>query len=165
MQSYGKIRTHFNRISLACIVITLVTGGFPETVLGDSQIVDAAALFSAADTLTSYSSGAWGVLGSNVAIYQEPDGLMLVDSEAGSLQDTLGKPTTYINTYMSQGGVWANFVTPDPSGQSFWVGFAVDGNSDDRIYQVDLDGNWTQKATLMGNWIWYSIHRTPKCFC
>ncbi len=145
MYCHGDIRSHIKQIGLACFFVILVAGGLPKTVVGASQIVEAAAHFSASDTLTSYSSGAWGVLGTNVAIYQEPNGLMLVDSETGALQDTLGRPNGYF-------GAWASFVTPDPSGQSFWVGFTVDDNSDDWIYQVNLQGNWAQKAKLTGNW-------------
>ncbi len=152
MRHHSHIHPRCNRFATACLIAIILAGSLTQAALADSQIVEPLPPFSATDSLTSYSCGAWCAFGSDIAIYQEPNGLMLVDSACGSLQGTLGKPAAYINEYIMQGGAWAGFVTPDPSGESFWVGFTVDGNSDDRIYEVDLQGNWTQKATLMGNW-------------
>ena len=63
MHCHGDIRARLNRIGLACFIVFLIAGGLPKTVLGNSQIVAPAAHFSASDGLTSYASGAWGVLG------------------------------------------------------------------------------------------------------
>lgn len=48
-----------------------------------------------------------------------------------------------------------SFVRRSPDGQSVWVGFTVDGNSDDRIYEVtnlDSTPTWNQRTSLAGNY-------------
>jgi hypothetical protein len=45
------------------------------------------------------------------------------------------------------------FVSLQPDGHALWIGYTVSGNTDDRIYSVDLQsGQWKSVATLAGNY-------------
>jgi hypothetical protein len=67
-----------------------------------------------------------------------------LDVETG---DTLGqwtKPEGY--------GSYPSFLHVDEANNEMWAGFTVTGNTDDRIYQIDLTtGEWSLKATMGGN--------------
>jgi len=131
-------------------LIVIFVAGLHQNTLADSQIVSPSTGFSAEDLLSSTTPEAWSTFDTSMAIYKKPDGLTLVDPITGSELFDLGKPDAYISQYLMQ-GIWAGFITPDPSYQSLWVGFTITGNADDRIYQVDLNNNWAHRATLTGN--------------
>jgi hypothetical protein len=45
------------------------------------------------------------------------------------------------------------FVSMQPDGHALWIGYTVSGNTDDRIYSIDLkSGQWKPVATLAGNY-------------
>lgn len=47
---------------------------------------------------------------------------------------------------------WPSFVAVSPDGAQLWAGFTTSGNTDDRIFRIDLaTGQWHHKATLAGN--------------
>lgn len=121
---------------------------------GQSGIVSPSSGYSAVDRLTDYAPEAFGVFGDNLALFEKSTGLQVVNPADGTIMMSLGTPTDYFAAYTQNSviGVWSSFVVADPSGNSIWVGFNNYGNSDDRIYQVDQAGHWTQKATLTGNW-------------
>lgn len=55
-----------------------------------------------------------------------------------------GKPAGYSS--------WPSFITVSPNGKRIWAGFTVSGDTDDRIYVIDLKtGTWSLKAKLAGN--------------
>jgi autotransporter-associated beta strand protein len=133
-------------------VLALFPG--PATfVYGQSSIVNPSSVYSAVDSLVDRAPEAFGGFGSNLACYEKSTGLQVVDPATGDVVLDLGKPLDYLNEYTYGGfvGVWSSFVTADPSGDSLWVGFTNYGTTDDRIFQVDLDGHWTQKAMVQGN--------------
>ncbi len=133
-----------------CLLIVVSATGLHQSAFASSVIVSPSPGFSAEDVLSNRTVKTWSTFDTNMAIYKKPDGLTLVDPSTGSELFDLGKPDTYISQYALR-GIWAGFITPDPSFQSLWVGFVITGNTDDRIYQVDLEGNWVYRATLTGN--------------
>ncbi|MBN2580439.1 MAG: autotransporter-associated beta strand repeat-containing protein [Pirellulales bacterium] len=124
---------------------------------GQSAIVNPSAGYTAVDQFTEPWPGrapdAYGAFGDNLAMFEKYTGLEIVDPTDGSTLYSLGSPSDYFTQYTQGGfiGVWSSFVTADPSGDSLWVGFTNYGNTDDRIFQVDLSGNWTEKTMLIGN--------------
>lgn len=121
---------------------------------GQSDIVNPSTGYSAVDRLSDYAPEAFGSSGDNLALFEKSTGLQIVSPADGTIMMSLGKPTDYFDAYTlgSVVNVWSSFVAADPGGNSFWVGFNNYGNTDDRIYQVDQEGHWTQKAMLIGNW-------------
>ena len=95
--------------------------------------------------------------GDSVAMFEKGSGLEIVDPTTGSVQWSLGQPDSYFDSYSDfynneqHINVWASFLKPDPNEDAFWVGFTMLGDTDDRIYRVDFDGNWTHMTTLTGN--------------
>ena len=121
---------------------------------GQSIIVNPSSGYSAVDCLPDYAPEAFGTFGNNLAMFEKSTGLQVVNPADGTIAMSLRTPTDYFAKYTQNSivGVWSSFVAADPSGNSIWVGFNNYGNTDDRIYQVNQAGHWTQKATLTGNW-------------
>ncbi len=47
---------------------------------------------------------------------------------------------------------YGSFLTASPDGSSLWVGYTSDGNTDDRIYSLDVEsGEWKLQATFPAN--------------
>ncbi|MFW5706908.1 MAG: DUF4465 domain-containing protein [Bacteroidota bacterium] len=66
------------------------------------------------------------------------------DMENGEEVFTTNKPSDYPS--------WPSFLTVSPDGSQLWAGFTVSGNTDDRIFKIDIaSGTWNHMATLPGN--------------
>lgn len=65
---------------------------------------------------------------------------------SGSEFNKYGVPEEYsVNRYVS-------FLTLSPGGKTIWTGFTSDGNTDDRIYSIDVEsGEWELQATFPAN--------------
>ena len=99
--------------------------------------------YSTNDILTNVTFDGYDTYSNNVICWS--DSSLKTYNKDGTQINNLGNPSGYQN-------YWNNFVKIDPSGNSAWVGMSIGGNSDDRIYQVDLNtGVWTYKATVGGN--------------
>jgi autotransporter-associated beta strand protein len=121
---------------------------------GQSAAITPTSEYSAVDCLIDRAPEAFGAFGQNLAMFEKSAGLQIVNPTDGTVVASLGEPGDYIaaHTVGSTVNVWSSFVAADPSGNSLWVGFNTYNNTDDKIYQVDRQGNWTPKATLTGNW-------------
>jgi len=108
----------------------------------NSAVVDPGQGYAARDLLPSEWTESFCPLGDAMAVYSSSLGVEIVDPANPAIRESWGKPTDYSG--------WISFMTPDPSGNSLWVGFTVTGNADDRIYQVSSSG-WAHRATLKGN--------------
>ncbi len=116
---------------------------FPATALADSAFFDPVPGYAANDILTDVSFWGYDVFGSSVVGWG--NGSLNVYNKSGGVSNALGAPSDYSAQYNS-------FVRLDPSASSAWVGFTIDGGTDDRIYQVDFGtGTWTHKATMASN--------------
>jgi len=113
----------------------------------DSQIVTPGNGYAATDFLPDEWIDAFCMFGDDVVTFSNTEGLEIIDHDHPAVRQSLGKP----DAYLGSGAVWCSFVAPDPSGESFWVGFTISNNSDDRIYEVGTGGVWTHRATLTGN--------------
>jgi hypothetical protein len=102
--------------------------------------------YQANDILTTvYFNNGYDAYGSNVIGWA--GGSLKIYGKNGTLTNDFGGPPGYSNS-----NCWNSFVKLDPSGDSAWVGFTVSGNTDDRIYQIDLtSGTWNHIATMAGN--------------
>jgi hypothetical protein len=135
------------RLLLAAVLSMLLF--FPVAGLAASSIVSPFPGYSANDVLTSvYPNAGFDVYDAGgtwqCAVYSGATTGLNIYNMDGSVAHSLGTPTGYSG--------WNSFVRMDPSGDSVWVGYTVSGNSDDRIYHVDIaSSTWTQKATLGGN--------------
>jgi autotransporter-associated beta strand protein len=121
---------------------------------GQSLAIVPTSEYSAVDCLTDRAPEAFSTFGQNLAVFEKSTGLQIVNPTDGTVVASLGAPSDYFAAYTKDSvvNVWNSFVAADPSGSSLWIGFTNNGNTDDRIYQVDQQGNWTLKATLAGNW-------------
>ncbi|MBN1435623.1 MAG: PEP-CTERM sorting domain-containing protein [Sedimentisphaerales bacterium] len=131
---------------LSLVTLTVLT--VLSTAYADSTFLVAQPGYQSSDILTSQSVAGYDVQGDNVIAwindYVNGGSLKLMNT-SGTVISDLGTPAGY-----DYG--WNNFVRLDPSGDSVWVGMSVDGNTDDRIYQVDLaTQSWAYKATMAGN--------------
>jgi autotransporter-associated beta strand protein len=124
-----------------------------QVAYGQSGIISPSPYYAVNDIFLDRAPEAYGAFGTNLACFEKSSGLEVANPATGSTIMSLGMPSDYLAKYTVGGfcGVWSSFVTPDPSGDSLWVGFTNYGDTDDRIYQVDLSGNWTQRASLVGN--------------
>ncbi len=108
----------------------------------DSDFFEPVSGYQAKDILTNVAFDGYDTYGSNVLCWNGNS--LKIYNKNGTQTKDLGSPAGYSG--------WNSFVKLDPSGNSAWVGLTVSGNTDDRIYQVDLDSStWTYKATLGGN--------------
>ena len=137
-----------NRV-LTCLFVLGLVLALPGMALAESDIlapVDTSS-FQAADRATDLYFGGFDVQGTEIACWGGISGvgseLRVVDRTTGTRTD-LGAPADGYSGYNS-------FVAFSPIDSSFYVGFTVGDNSDDRIYQVDRAGTWTHIATLAGN--------------
>jgi len=73
------------------------------------------------------------------------DTIHCLNLETGLEERKFGRPAGY-------DGAYASFITVAPDGKTIWAGYTVFGNSDDRIYRIDVEsGEWKLQATLPGN--------------
>ena len=74
------------------------------------------------------------------------DTIHRIDLRSGQEVKILGAPGDYeVNHY-------ASFLTIHPDGQTVWAGYTSDGNTDDRIYSVNVEtGQWMIQARFPGN--------------
>ncbi len=125
----------------------------PASVQAASSIVTPGPAFTASDVLTGS-----GFFGSSISIQSG----VLAGFDGGTLKtfdlSTQGSLASVAlpggNAYLANVGtsVFSTFVRLDPTGTSAWVGFTNSGNTDDRIFQVNLSlQTWTHRATLKGN--------------
>ena len=124
-----------NNFAYAIVFLASLAG----TVSADSSAIAPCGTFhSAKDILADYMIGGYDVEGGN--LYGWAGGaLKTIDLSSGAVSDH-GAPDGYSG--------YSSFVRVDPVGGSVWAGFTVDGNADDRIYEVDLaTGAWTHRAT------------------
>jgi autotransporter-associated beta strand protein len=131
------------------LFVFLLTSGIA---FGQSAIVVPSPGYSANDVFLDRAPETFGAFGSNLACFEKSSGLEIANPATGSVAYSLGLPNDNYIADNTANGVWSSFIAADPSGTSLWVGFTIFGNGDDRIYQVDLGGNWVQKATLPGNY-------------
>jgi hypothetical protein len=137
-------------VGAAVVCVLLFAAAWPAHCA--STILTPVSPFTAGDVLTNYgvnsfdldptNSSLIAAWGGNVSTHSAAS-LQILDLKGGS-PINLGVPSGY-------SGYWNSFTTFDPSGTSVWVGFTVGGNVDDRIYQVDLAGNWTQRFSVAAN--------------
>jgi len=126
--------------SLICLIIVLAISTISEA---DSAFFAPEPGYQANDILITVSFSGYEAYGSNVIGWA--GGSLKTYSKNGTQTNDFGSPPDYSD-------YWNNFVKLDPSGDSAWVGFSVSGNTDDRIYQIDLSsGTWNYRATMAGN--------------
>lgn len=115
-------------------------------VSGQSEYLTAAPGYGCADLLPDENLfSAFAVDDSRLAGI-DSDGVRLFDlaTQAPTAEFPLPGGDSYFG--------FPGFLEFDPAGDALWVGFTVSGNSDDRIYKLDLQsGAYTQVATMGGN--------------
>jgi hypothetical protein len=147
-----KSRTLIFSLLTICCFATGLEGAEILTAAPDYLATD---LFHDNDDLNSPYPGAFCWYDNSVAMIELGyGGLQVINPNTGAIEYSLGQPNSYLDNYTTSSGysAYPSFMKSDPSGDSFWVGFTVGGNTDDRIYQVGLDGTWTHKASLTGNY-------------
>ncbi|MBN2023367.1 MAG: hypothetical protein JW809_11315 [Pirellulales bacterium] len=123
--------------------------------LAAATIVEPAPGYRVVDQLTGSGGtaevwpAAMAVVDGSLVAFENRVGLQRFDLTSGSLEEDWGEPGDGY-AYWS-----ASFVTPEPDGSAYWVGFTTPRNADDRIYRVawtpDEGVKWVHKATLRGN--------------
>ena len=100
--------------------------------------------FSTIDVLTDYDMLSTFDIKDGVLYGNTGDTIVCVNLVSGEMLAKFGKPAGY-NSFPS-------FVYANPDSNEIWAGFTVTGNSDDRIYRIDIETEeWHHTATLTGN--------------
>lgn len=133
-----------------CLFLTL-----SANVLADSAFFTANPPYQAQDVNIPQSFSSFDVNGNDVYGWQGGGGgtggnLFLADLDGSSVAYGGGtdRPTAYIDTAFN------SFTAYVPGTNTLWLGFTVIGNTDDRIYSLDLNTNtWSSTfTTLAGNY-------------
>ena len=124
-------------ISLACLWLLLPgTGG--QVTLKPSEGYKAVPVF------TEYEAPGPFDLSDTLLYLFSGDTIFRIDLRDGSLTGFYEVPPDY--------DAYPGFLTLSPDGSEIWAGFTVPGNTDDRIYRVNVaSGVWTREALLPGN--------------
>ncbi|HBO43059.1 MAG TPA: hypothetical protein DD670_03815 [Planctomycetaceae bacterium] len=142
-----------SRFSILAAMIVFFA--IPAFASGASAIVSPGNGFGARDLLSDEWIDGFCLFGDGVAVFSMENGLEIIDRANPASGQSWGRPQDYFaaHTDPSSGyvNVWNSFMTPDPSGDSLWIGFTMWDNTDDRIYRVDAGGTWDAYTTLSGN--------------
>ena len=100
--------------------------------------------FKAKDILPDYELfSAFDVFG-DLVYANDGDTIYCFNMETGQEVNKYEVPAGYT--------AWPSFVTISPDGNTLWAGFTNSGNTDDRIYSIDVHtGIWELEAQLSGN--------------
>lgn len=105
------------------------------TTSGEYQAVD---VFPEYDTFSAFD------LKENTLYGNEGNTIVALDLLSGELISETDKPADYAG--------WPSFLNVDPSHDFLWAGYTNNGNTDDRIYKIDLTtGEWLHVASSSGN--------------
>jgi len=100
--------------------------------------------YKAEDVLSSYATFSTYDVHGNYIYGNDGDTIRRFNRETGEEIAKYGKPESY--------SAFPSFLNVSPGGEYIWAGFTVSGNTDDRIYLIDInDGTWSQVGTLPGN--------------
>ena len=100
--------------------------------------------YSTNDILTEYDMLSTFDIKDGVLYGQTGDTIICINMATGEELVKYGKPQGY--------NAFPSFVYANPSNNEIWAGYTVTGNSNDRIYRIDIEtGEWQHKATLAGN--------------
>ncbi|HHU57935.1 MAG TPA: hypothetical protein GXZ39_06540, partial [Bacteroidales bacterium] len=105
------------------------------TTSGEYQAVD---VFPEYDTFSAFD------LKDNTLYGNAGNTIVALDLLSGELISETDKPADYAG--------WPSFLNVDPSHDFLWAGYTNNGNTDDRIYKIDLTtGEWLHVASSSGN--------------
>ncbi|MGD2035275.1 MAG: DUF4465 domain-containing protein [Bacteroidales bacterium] len=100
--------------------------------------------FKAADVLPGYNTFSAFDIHDSLLYANDGDTIRCLNMKTGQEMNKFGKPAGYAS--------WPSFVTMSPDGATIWAGFTNSGNTDDRIYSIDVEtGTWDLQAHLSGN--------------
>ncbi|MDD2196632.1 MAG: DUF4465 domain-containing protein [Bacteroidales bacterium] len=110
-----------------------------QSYLTPSEGFNAIDILSDNDTFSSFD-----VYG-NLLYANDGDTIRCFNMETGLEISKYGKPEGY--------NAWPSFVTISPDGTEIWAGFTNSGNTDDRIYSINMEtGIWELEALMPGNY-------------
>jgi hypothetical protein len=103
--------------------------------------------YRVADFLSEHAPiGAFDIRGDRVYI-QDGDSIHVIDASTGEEVAIYGEPADYESIN------YPSFLTVSPDAKSIWAGYTSNGNTDDRIYSIDIvSGEWSLKARFPGNY-------------
>jgi hypothetical protein len=110
---------------------------------GESFLTPSAG-FEVVDLMPDYDTfSAFDVLGDRL-YGNEGNTIVCLELSTGLLLSEIEKPEDYVG--------WPSFLNADPGGEFLWAGYTNNGNTDDRIYKIDLSsGEWSHVASSSGN--------------
>ncbi len=100
--------------------------------------------YKAKDILSSHTTFSSFDVKGNYIYANDGDTIRLYNRETEEETAKFGKPESYPS--------YPSFVNVSPDGDHIWAGFTVSGNTDDRIYRINVtNGTWNLIGTLPGN--------------
>jgi hypothetical protein len=100
--------------------------------------------FKAVDVLADYNTFSAFDIHDSLMYANDGDTIRCFNMNTGQEINKYGKPSGYAS--------YPSFVTMSPQGTEIWAGFTNSGNTDDRIYCINVEtGSWDLKAHLSGN--------------
>ncbi len=108
-----------------------------------SSFLDPLGNFKANDLFVPAVFSVFDVHG-NIVYAVDFDAVYSFDLETGELIQSFDRPLAY--------DAYEAFITISPDGSEAWIGFTTSGNTDDRIYVLNIaSGEWEMKAILPAN--------------
>jgi hypothetical protein len=87
--------------------------------------------FKSSDVLPDYSTFSSFDIQDSLLYANDGDTIRCFNLKTGEEIGKYGKPADYPS--------WPSFVTLSPNGEEIWAGFTNSGNTDDRIYRIDVE--------------------------
>ncbi|GEM_PF-367676 len=107
--------------------------------------------FKALDILPTYETFSAFDIHDSLVYANDGDTIRCFNMKTGNETNKYGKPAGYAS--------WPSFVTMSPDGKQIWAGFTNSGNTDDRIYSINIEtGEWDLQAHLSGNFDLEFLH-------
>jgi hypothetical protein len=126
------------KIYTTFIAAMLIISSFAQSYLTPGDGFNANDIFPDMNTLSSFDVAGNTLYANSGAV------VFAVNMETGDTVFTSGKPDDYTG--------WPSFLTVSDDEQQIWVGYTTSGNTDDRIFLIDVNtGNWKQVAGFTAN--------------
>lgn len=138
----SKKNNYFSYTKKLTVLTVLVVSSF---IVSAQSYLTPSEGFNAIDVLPNYDMFSSFDVYDGLLYANDGDTIRCFNMETGVEINKYGKPSDY--------ACWPSFVSISPGGTEIWAGFTNSGNTDDRIYSINVEtGVWVLKALMPGNY-------------
>ena len=124
-------------LSLACLLL------LTRSVIGQSYLTPSVG-YKARDILHAFDKFQAFDVYDSLLCGTDGDTITCLSLESGEVVRKYGRPVDYVS--------FPSFISLSPDGKEIWAGYTMIGNTDDRIYRIDVEsGEWYLEAVLGSN--------------